>query len=149
LYRGLKLEGIQETPVNNCVTCSRERGGTFILGHATVPETDLYSTCCAIENLWLTARAEGIGVGWVSILDYDVLKTLLRIPRSVWVVAYLCMGYVSIFGHQPDLEQAGWRKRMPLDQLIQYEIWGNRLQNGSGESRQRGGQDGHRFLEIG
>jgi 5,6-dimethylbenzimidazole synthase len=126
LYRGLKLEGIQEAPINICVTCTRERGGPSVLGRATVPETDLYSTCCAIQNLWLAARAEGIGVGWVSILDYDALKGILGIPQPVWIIAYLCVGFVSGFSDKPDLEKAGWRERMPLDQLVHYEAWGNR-----------------------
>ncbi|MCA9451366.1 MAG: 5,6-dimethylbenzimidazole synthase [Nitrospira sp.] len=134
LYRGLKLEGIQEAPVNICVTCSRDRGGPSILGRATAPETDLYSTCCAIQNFWLAARAEGIGVGWVSILDYDLLKKVLGIPPSVWVVAYLCVGYVKGFAHQPDLEKAGWRKRMPLEELVHYERWGKRHGDESGLS---------------
>lgn len=125
LYRGLKLEGIKEAPINICVTCTRERGGPLVLGRSSVPETDLYSTCCAIQNLWLAARAEGIGVGWVSILDYDALKDVLGIPQSVWIIAYLCVGYVKAFGDQPDLEKAGWRRRVPLDQLVHYEAWGN------------------------
>lgn len=141
LYRGLKLEGIEEAPINICVTCTRQRGGPSVLGRATVPETDLYSTCCAIQNLWLAARAEGIGVGWVSILEYDALKHLLRIPRSVRVVAYLCVGYVSVFGQQPELEKAGWRKRLPLDQLVHYEMWGHRLPNESGEPQRQKGRD--------
>jgi 5,6-dimethylbenzimidazole synthase len=131
LYRGLKLEGIQEAPINICVTCSRDRGGPSVLGRATVPETDLYSTCCAIQNLWLSARAEGIGVGWVSILDYDSLKKVLDIPQTVWIIAYLCVGYVSGFAQQPDLEKAGWRKRLPLEQLVHYEKWGNRTSDRS------------------
>ena len=69
LYRNLKLEGIEEAPINIGVTCSRQRGGPHVLGRSKVRDTDLYSTCCAIQNLWLAARAEGIGVGWVSILD--------------------------------------------------------------------------------
>lgn len=141
LYRGLKLEGIEEAPINICVTCTRQRGGPAVLGRATVPETDLYSTCCAIQNLWLAARAEGIGVGWVSILEYDALKHLLGIPRSVRVVAYLCVGYVSMFGHQPDLETTGWRKRLPLDQLVHYETWGHRLPTKSGEPQRQQGRD--------
>ena len=128
VYRGLKLEGIQEAPINICVTCTRERGGPAVLGRSTVPETDLYSTCCAIQNLWLAGRAEGIGVGWVSILDYERLKDVLGIPQHVWIIAYLCVGYVKAFGDQPDLEKAGWRKRLPLEQLIHYEQWGNRLE---------------------
>lgn len=130
LYRSLKLEGIEEAPVNLCVTCTRQRGGPHVLGRASVPETDLYSTCCAIQNLWLAARAEGIGVGWVSILDYEALKRVLGIPRSIKVVAYLCLGYVREFAAQPDLERAGWRARLPVDQLVFYERWGNRAERG-------------------
>jgi 5,6-dimethylbenzimidazole synthase len=126
LYRSLKLEGIEEASVNLCVTCSRQRGGRHVLGRSTVRETDLYSTCCAIQNLWLAARAEGIGVGWVSILDHGALKQVLGIPRQVKVLAYLCLGYVSEFAAQPDLETAGWRSRIPVEQLIHHEVWGSR-----------------------
>jgi 5,6-dimethylbenzimidazole synthase len=129
LYRSLKLEGIEEAPVNIGVTCSRQRGGRHVLGRSTVRDTDLYSTCCAIQNLWLAARAEGIGVGWVSILDHGALKRVLGIPRPVKVLAYLCLGYVSDFAAQPDLETAGWRARIPVDQLIHYELWGNTIQS--------------------
>ena len=130
LYRGLKLEGIEEAPINLCVTCTRQRGGRHVLGRSTIRETDLYSTCCAIQNLWLAARAEGIGIGWVSILDYDALKNLVGIPRPVKVVAYLCMGYVKEFSLNPDLEKAGWRKRLPLEELVHYETWGQKSGNG-------------------
>lgn len=123
LYRRLKLEGIAEAPVSLCVTCSRQRGGQ-VLGRATVPETDLYSTCGAIQNLWLAARAEGIGVGWVSILDHQALKETLGIPRPIKVVAYLCLGYVADFARRPDLERMGWRSRLPLDQVVFREKWG-------------------------
>ena len=125
LYRSLKLEGIEEAPINICVTCSRQRGGKHVLGRSTVRDTDLYSTCCAIQNLWLAARAEDVGVGWVSILDHGALKEVLGIPRPVKILAYLCLGYVSDFAAQPDLEVAGWRARIPVDQLIHYESWGN------------------------
>ncbi|MCI0428197.1 MAG: 5,6-dimethylbenzimidazole synthase [Nitrospiraceae bacterium] len=135
LYRSLKLEGIEEAPVNIGVTCSRHRGGRHVLGRSTVRDTDLYSTCCAIQNLWLAARAEGIGVGWVSILDHGALKQVLGIPRPVKVLAYLCLGYVSDFATHPDLETAGWRARIPVDQLIHYESWGN-VMSGNGESHE-------------
>jgi 5,6-dimethylbenzimidazole synthase len=128
LYRSLKLEGIEEAPVNIGVTCSRLRGGRHVLGRSTVRDADLYSTCCAIQNLWLAARAEGIGVGWVSILDHGALKQVLGIPRPVKVLAYLCLGYVSEFAKRPDLEKAGWRSRIPVEQLIHSELWGNRIQ---------------------
>mgnify|MGYP001200803045 CR=1 FL=1 len=127
LYRRLKLEGIEEAPVNLCVTCSRRRGGRHVLGRSTVRATDLYSTCCAVQNLWLAARAEGIGVGWVSILDHEKLKRVISAPQSVTVLAYLCLGYVSKFEEQPDLEAVGWRSRIPVDRLIHDEFWGNRI----------------------
>ncbi len=127
LYRRLKLEGIKEAPVNLCITCTRQRGGPHVLGRSTVLDTDLYSTCCAIQNLWLAARAEGIGVGWVSILDHSALKQVLGIPRPIAVVAYLCLGYVSGFAAKPDLEEAGWRGRLPVEELIHEERWGRRL----------------------
>src|SRR4029077_18048086 len=92
LYRSLKLEGIQEAPVNLCVTSDRTRAGPHVLGRNTIVDTDLYSTCCAIENLWLAARVEGIGVGWVSILSHDGLRRVLAIPDHIVVVAYLCLG---------------------------------------------------------
>ena len=126
LYHSLKLEGIEEAPVSICVTCSPGRGGPHVLGRSTVRETDVYSTCCAIQNLWLAARAEGIGVGWVSILDHGALKRLLGIPRPIKVVSYLCLGYVAEFAERPDLERVGWRGRLPVGQLIHHERWGNR-----------------------
>ncbi|TLY22067.1 MAG: 5,6-dimethylbenzimidazole synthase [Nitrospirae bacterium] len=132
LYRSLMLEGIEEAPINICVTCSRQRGGRHVLGRSTVRDTDLYSTCCAIQNLWLASRAEGIGVGWVSILDHGAMKRVLGIPRPVKVLAYLCLGYVSDFAKEPDLESVGWRARIPVDQLIHHESWGN-LISGSGD----------------
>src|SRR5262245_24495046 len=128
LYRSLKLEGIEEAPVNIGVTCSRQRGGPHVLGRSTVRDTDLYSTCCAIQNLWLAARAEGIGVGWVSILDHGGLKQVLGIPRPVKMLAYLCLGYVSDYGRQADMETAGWRARIPIEELIHYEWWGKKVQ---------------------
>ncbi len=127
LYRSLKLEGIEESTINLCVTCTRQRGGPHVLGRSTVRDTDLYSTCCAIQNLWLAARAEGIGVGWVSILNHAALKRVLGIPKPVKVLAYLCLGYVSEFAGRPDLETAGWRARLPVRELVHYETWGNRL----------------------
>jgi cob(II)yrinic acid a,c-diamide reductase len=137
LYRSLKLEGIEESSVNLCVTCSRQRGGPQVLGRSTVRDTDLYSTCCAIQNLWLAARAEGIGVGWVSILNHAALKQVLGIPRPVKVLAYLCLGYVSEFAAKPDLETAGWRARLPVHELVHYEAWGNRAQ-GNGRKQECG-----------
>jgi 5,6-dimethylbenzimidazole synthase len=124
LYRSLKLEGIQEAPVNLCVTSDRTRAGPNVLGRNTIVDTDLYSTCCAIENLWLAARVEGIGVGWVSILRHDELRTLLGIPDHIVVVAYLCLGYAQEFFDEPELQRRRWASRVPLDQLVYRERWG-------------------------
>jgi len=123
LYRSLKLDGIIEAPVNICVTCDRSRAADTPLGRWHNPEMDLYSTVCAVQNLWLAARAEGIGVGWVSILDKEELKDLLGIPAEVTPVAYLCLGYVSDFAARPELESKGWRKRLALDELVSSESW--------------------------
>jgi 5,6-dimethylbenzimidazole synthase len=121
LYRGLKLEGILEAPQNLCIACDpvSERGHG--LGRQSMPETAIYSAVCAVQNLWLAARAEGIGVGWVSILDPDALKTLLGIPAHMVLIAYLCLGYVDGFEANPQLERLGWEKRVPLAEVIRLE----------------------------
>lgn len=124
LYRSLKLEGILESPLNLCVTCDRTRGGPHVLGRNTVLDTDLFSVCLAIQNLWLAARAEGIGVGWVSILQPQELARLLDLPERVYPVAYLCLGYVQEFLPMPELQQKGWRDRVPLQKLLHYNRWG-------------------------
>jgi 5,6-dimethylbenzimidazole synthase len=123
-YLSLKLEGILEAPINVCITCDPTRAGLTVLGRNSTPETDVYSTCCAVENLWLAARAEGVGVGWVSILKRPQLQAILDIPPHVVPVAYLCIGYPEQFGEQPELEVQGWRRRQPLDSVIFYETWG-------------------------
>ncbi len=124
LYESMKLAGILDAPLNLCVTCDRERARGSRLGRLTDPATDLYSTVCAIQNLWLAARAESLGVGWVSILDLEVLRRLLGIPAGVVPVAYLCVGYVSEFSAQPELESKGWERRARLENLIHFERWG-------------------------
>jgi len=123
-YLSLKLEGIMESNVNICVTYDHSRFGPFVIGRSSIPETGIYSVCCAIQNLWLAARAEGIGVGWVSILDNDGLKKILGIPDSIIPIAYLCLGYVTHFESKPDLERVGWLPRIPLSSIIYYERWG-------------------------
>lgn len=126
LYDRLKLEGIEESPLNLCVTCDPERFGPHVLGRNSIRRTDLFSTCCAIQNLWLAARAEGIGVGWVSILRNDRLKRILKIPAGIIPVAYLCLGFPVEFLPQPELEAVGWAPRLPLSDLIFQERWGQR-----------------------
>lgn len=122
-YRALKLEGILTAPLNICVTCDRTRGGKVVLGRTHQPEMDLYSTVCAVQNLWLAARAEGIGVGWVSIIDPRDLARILRIPPHVEIVAYLCVGHVTDLFDQPELAARGWRQRLDLDSLVLDEEW--------------------------
>ncbi len=123
LYSSLKLEGILEAPINICVTCDRERSGPHVLGTNTVPDTDIFSTCCAVQNLWLAARAEGLGVGWVSILSMEKLKAVLAIPEEIVPIAYLCVGYTDHFLKQPLLEKVGWAKRVSLENLIYHNQW--------------------------
>jgi 5,6-dimethylbenzimidazole synthase len=124
LYRRLKLEGILEAPLNVAVTCDRGRDAPFVLGRAPLPEADLFSTCLAVQNLWLAARAEGVGVGWVSILDRRRTAALLDIPAGVELVAYLCVGYPVEFPPRPTLEAVGWKSRLPLERLVYLEKWG-------------------------
>ncbi len=132
LYRSLKLEGIVESALNLCITCDRTRSKGSPLGRSHNPEMDLFSTVCAVQNFWLAARAEGVGVGWVSILDMAALKRLLAIPDHVVPIAYLCVGRVSDFARRPDLEAKGWGRRLPLSSLIMSENYG-----GAGEEQLR------------
>jgi 5,6-dimethylbenzimidazole synthase len=122
-YAALKLEGILEADLNLCVTCDRDRFGPVVLGRTCQPDMDLYSTACAVQNLWLAARAEGVGVGWVSIIHAGELATLLRLPPRVVPVAYLCVGYAAEFPREPELQTAGWLPRVPLDQVLRFETW--------------------------
>lgn len=128
VYKKLKLEGIIEAPLNICITCDRQRTGPVVVGRTHIETMDLYSSVCAVQNLWLAARAEGLGVGWVSILHEDRLKEILDIPETVIPVAYLCVGYVDYFHTQPELQSAGWQERMPLEELVFANRWNNPLQ---------------------
>lgn len=133
LYDALKLEGILESPLNLAVACDRRRGGPHVLGRNTIPDTDLYSTCCAIQNLWLAARAEGIGVGWVSILDPERVKAILNLPPEMLLVAYLCLGYPVRFEERPLLESVGWEQRRPLAEVVFEDAWDRPWQVPAGE----------------
>lgn len=123
-YSSLKLEGIMESAVNICVTYDPTRFGPFVLGRTSIEETGIYSVACAVQNLWLAARGEGVGVGWASILANSDLEKLLSIPPHVRPIAYLCLGYVAEFADRPDLERAGWLPRMDLSEVVCYEKWG-------------------------
>jgi 5,6-dimethylbenzimidazole synthase len=124
LYRSLKLEGISESPLNLCITCDRSRHGPAVLGRTAMPEMDLYSTVCAVQNLWLAARAEGVGVGWVSIIDPLDLAAILGLPKYVVPIAYLCVGRVPGFEPNPELERLGWLERIDLGPLVYEDRWG-------------------------
>lgn len=127
-YLSFKLEGILESPINLCVTYDPTKFGPFVIGRTSIPEAGLYSVCCAIQNLWLSARTEGLGLGWVSILSNETLKENLDLPEHVIPVAYLCLGYVENFAEKPDLETAGWLSRLELSDVVFYEKW-NKSEN--------------------
>jgi 5,6-dimethylbenzimidazole synthase len=120
-YASMKLEGILEAPQNLCIVCDPQSSQGHQLGRRTMPETAIYSAVCAVQNLWLAARAEGIGVGWVSILEPSLLREALKIPEHITPVAYLCLGYVEKFAGEPDLERAGWEKRTPLQSVVSVD----------------------------
>jgi len=135
-YLSFKLEGILESTVNLCVTYDPSKFGPFVIGRSSIPEAGLYSVCCAIQNLWLSARTEGVGLGWVSILSNDTLREVLDIPEHVVPVAYLCLGYVDDFAKKPDLETAGWLPRLELKDVVYFEKW-NDKENKDWESIQK------------
>jgi nicotinate-nucleotide--dimethylbenzimidazole phosphoribosyltransferase len=118
-----KVEGIVEAPLGVCVCCHHGRPGEEILGRGTIPETDVYSTACAIQNLWLAARAEGLGVGWVSFYKLADLRAILGIPERVDPIAYLCIGWPDERPVRPGLEASGWAARLPLERVVMDERW--------------------------
>jgi nicotinate-nucleotide--dimethylbenzimidazole phosphoribosyltransferase len=139
-----KIEGIVEAPLGICVCCDHGDPGEEVLGRGTIPETDVYSTACAIQNLWLAARAEGLGVGWVSFYRPDDLRAVLDLPARVDPIAYLCIGWPDERPVRPGLEAAGWSARVPLEQVVMNERWDERPDQRSGQrSDQRSDQRGH------
>ena len=137
-----KIEGVVEAPVGVCVCCDHGQAGEEILGRGTIPETDVYSTACAIENLWLAARAEGLGVGWVSFYRPEDLRELLELPSRVDPIAYLCLGWPDEQPVRPTLEAVGWSSRLPLEQVVMAERWegdnDGLADNGRGPNRPAG-----------
>jgi nicotinate-nucleotide--dimethylbenzimidazole phosphoribosyltransferase len=122
----LKIESILDTPVNIVVTCDRTRGGRHTLGRHVQPQTAEFSSVLAVANLWLAARAEGLGVGWVSFFDERDLAALLGLPAHLEVIAYLCLGYVTGFAPEPELATAGWARRRPVSWAVHAEEFGRR-----------------------
>ena len=118
-----KIEGVVEAPLGIVVCCDHGDPDAEVLGRGTIPETDVYSTACAIENLWLAARAEGLGVGWVSFYRPDDLRALFGIPARVDPMAYLCVGWPDERPVRPGLEAAGWSERAPVEDIVMEERW--------------------------
>jgi 5,6-dimethylbenzimidazole synthase len=123
LYARLRLEGLLEAPQHLCVLSDSSTARGHRLGRNSMPQTAAYSVACAIQNLWLAARVEGIGMGWVSILDPVAMKELLRIPPHIELIAYLCFGYVSGFAQTPDLERHGWEQRADATALVSSDYF--------------------------
>lgn len=123
-FAGIKIDGILESTLSIVVTYDPDRGGPAVLGRHAIADAGLYSVCLAIQNLWLAATAEDLGVGWVSFYREEFLRTLLGIPDGVRPVAWLCLGPVSHLERVPDLERHGWRQRRPLHLALHADRWG-------------------------
>jgi 5,6-dimethylbenzimidazole synthase len=129
-FAKIRIEGILESSLGVVVTYDAGRGAPNVLGRHSIADAGLYSVCLAIQNLWLAATAEDMGLGWVSFYDEEFLTGLLGIPDGVRPVAWLCLGPVSHFEHTPDLERHGWRKRRPLQHAVHLERWGDTAGSG-------------------
>ncbi|WHY98136.1 5,6-dimethylbenzimidazole synthase [Peribacillus simplex] len=125
-FLSLKVEGLKEAPYTICVTCDPTRGGSHVLGRNSIPETDILSTACAIQNMWLAACAEGLAMGWVSFYKKNDIRDILEIPPHIEPVALLSIGYTDQYPDKPILELANWEKRRPMDELIFKDKWGNK-----------------------
>jgi 5,6-dimethylbenzimidazole synthase len=123
-FSSIKIEGILEATLSVVVTYDPERGAPHVLGRHAIADAGLYSVCLAIENLWLAATAEGMGMGWVSFYREEFLAGLLGLPPSIRPVAWLCVGPVSHLEAVPDLERHGWRERLPLHAVVHHDRWG-------------------------
>lgn len=118
LYKDLKLEGIKESYLNIAVLYKKPNKA--VLGQTVQKKMGEYSVVCAIQNLWLTARAYNIGIGWVSILRPKKIKEILNIPKEYKLVGYLCVGYVENFTDIPELEIIGWDKKRDLNEVVRW-----------------------------
>lgn len=121
-FMRLKVEGIRECG-ELLVVALMDRRDAHIFGRRTLPEMDLASVACAIQNIWLATRAEGIGMGWVSLFDPDQLRQALAMPPGAKPVAILCLGHVASFYPKPMLELEGWAKRQNLQDLVYENAW--------------------------
>lgn len=125
-FARIKIDGILESTLSIVVTYDPERGSPAVLGRHAIADAGLYSVCLAIQNLWLAATAEGLGVGWVSFYRENFLSSLLGIPPGIRPVAWLCLGPISHLEQAPDLERHGWRHRRPLEHALHEGRWGTR-----------------------
>jgi nicotinate-nucleotide--dimethylbenzimidazole phosphoribosyltransferase len=119
----LQLEGIREAPIGIVVACDRRVSAAGVLGRASFPDADLWSCACAIQNIWLAARAAGLGMGWVTLFQPAELAELLRLPEGVQTLGWLCLGWPDERPPEPGLERAGWSQRLPLDEVVISERW--------------------------
>ncbi|WP_300384487.1 5,6-dimethylbenzimidazole synthase [uncultured Nocardioides sp.] len=124
----IKVEGVRESGLGVVVTYDPIRGGPQVLGRRTVDDTGLFSVVLAVQNLWLAATAEGLGVGWVSFYREEVLSGLVDLPARVRPVAWLCVGHVAGLQELPDLERHGWRARRPLADVVHHETYDHHRQ---------------------
>ncbi|WP_326565036.1 5,6-dimethylbenzimidazole synthase [Amycolatopsis rhabdoformis] len=127
-FSRIKIEGIRESSLGIVVTYDAGRGAPAVLGRHAIADAGLYSVCLAIQNLWLAATAEGLGVGWVSFYREPFLAELLGIPAGIRPVAWLCVGPVTALAEVPDLERHGWRRRAPLAEAVHHERFTPRSQ---------------------
>jgi 5,6-dimethylbenzimidazole synthase len=118
IYAKLKLEGILEAPVN--IAVFYKPSSNPVLGQNTMIETGEYSVVCAVQNMWLMSRTLNVGLGWVSILNPESVKKILKSPSDNKLVAYLCIGYVDEFFETPELEKLNWKKRKPINSTVYY-----------------------------
>ncbi|MGQ9351871.1 5,6-dimethylbenzimidazole synthase [Mycolicibacterium gilvum] len=121
VFDRIKIEGICESGLGIVVGYDPTRGGPAVLGRHAIPDAGLYSVVCAIQNLWLAATAEGLGVGWVSFYREETLRSLVGMPDHVRPVAWLCVGPVADLPDVPDLERFGWQARRSLDTVVHRE----------------------------
>lgn len=125
-FLSLKIEGLKEAPLTICVTCDPTRGGSHVLGRNSIPETDMMSTACAIQNMWLASCVEGIAMGWVSFYKKSDVRDILDIPPHIDPIALISIGYTDSYPKAPILESANWEKRRSLQNLVFKEKWGNK-----------------------
>jgi len=125
-FDGLKIEAVLDTPLNIAVTCDPGRGGRHVLGRHADPRTTWFSAAIAIQNLWLAARAEGLGVGWVSFFEPGEVAAVLDLPAHIDLIGYLCVGHVDEFAAAPELVRTGWATRRPLAWAVHEDHWGRR-----------------------